>query len=77
MTADQMRAIRQKMGLNTVQLAALLPLPWSHAHRLVKGYERGWRIPSEVELRLTGVCPCCKKPAPESLIQIPWVLRKD
>jgi len=68
MSGKRLQLIRHKLGLNTAQLAALIGC----SRRTIEDYEQERRgIPDAVELRLTGVCPCCKKSAPEHLIQVP------
>ncbi len=68
MKSKRLQSIRHKLGLSTDQLASLLGC----SPRTIEDYEQGRRgIPDAVALRLTGVCPCCKKSAPEYLIQVP------
>jgi DNA-binding transcriptional regulator YiaG len=68
MNGNRLQSIRHRLGLNTEALGVLL----SVSRRAVENWEQDRRaIPPEVELALTGVCPCCKKSAPELKIAVP------
>lgn len=68
MTGKQLQKSRHALGMNTSALARVL----SVSPRTVEDWEQGrYSIPDVVVLRLTGVCPCCKKSAPELKIEVP------
>jgi len=68
MSGTRLQSIRHRLGLNTGALGVLLGV----SRRTVENWEQDRRaIPPEVELALTGTCPCCKKSAPELKLVVP------